>query len=122
MQLVDRPVMEPGHCIVNLSHEDTGGFVDTCLSVPTVDPRIYVSRQAVIDMGRLFGFMDPIEADVLSDALETATKRIDHLEGQLAEADRYAEAAEYTLKASFGNDTKIRNKPGRKPQGAKDGS
>lgn len=114
MQIVDRPEVYPGHCIVNLSSEDAGGFIDTLLTPAAVDPRVYVSRQAVIDMGRLFGFPTPEETQALSEALESATKHVDQLEAELAEADRYAEAAEYTLKATFGSDQKIRAKPGRK--------
>lgn len=101
---------------MNLSSEDPGGFVDTGLTPAVIDPRVYVSRQAVIDMARLFGMPDPDQfAEVLA-----AAEQLDHenraLREQLAEADRYAEAAEYTLKATFGSDAKIKNKPGRKPK------
>lgn len=116
MQIVERPELAPGHCIINLSSEDTGGFIDTGLTPACVDPRIYLSRQGVIDAGRAFGFPSPDEAQALSEALEAAQRRVDDLEDQLAEADRYAEAAEYTLSATFGDKTKIRNKPGRKPK------
>lgn len=122
MQIVDRPNIQPGHCIVNLSAEDTRGFIDTGLDPAVVDPRVYVSYAAVRDMARLFGFVDPVELGARDEALEHALKRIEDLEDQLAEADRYAEAAEYTLSATFGDKTKIRNKPGRKPKGATDGS
>lgn len=118
MQIVSRPEVHPGHCIVNFSSEDPGGFIDTQSTPGLVDPRIYVSRQAVIDMGRLFGFLPPAEVDALADAVEAQAKEIDALKDQLAEADRYAEAAEYTLKATFGQETKIRHKPGRKAKEA----
>lgn len=113
MQLVDRPTVPPGHCIVNLSHEDHGGYVDIGPR-QLVDPRVYVSRQAVIDMGRLFRFPTPEEHEEAVAAIESLTKKAEHLAQELAEADKYAEAAEYTLKATFGDDTKIRQKPGRK--------
>ena len=116
MHLVDKPTVLPGHCIVNLSSEDKGGFVDTLMTPAVVDPRVYVSRQAVIDMGRLFGFPDPNEHGELKAQVELLQREVERLQGELAEADRYAEAAEYTLKATFGDDTKIRNKPGRKPK------
>ena len=106
--------MLPGQCAVNLSSEDPGGFVDTLLTVPAVDPRVYVSRQAVIDMGRLFGFPEPAEVDELRQANRELSSMVEDLKAQLQEADRYAEAAEYTLTATFGDKTKIRHKPGRK--------
>lgn len=104
--------MAPGCCIVNQS--DTGPFIDTGLTPALVDPRIYVSRQAVIDMAAHFGIPRPAELDaVLSENYRLRSEN-DQLRRELAEADRYAEAAEYTLKASFGDDTKIKHKPGRK--------
>jgi hypothetical protein len=116
MHLVDRPTLLPGHCIVNLSSEDPGGFIDTLNTVPVIDPRVYVSRQAVIDMGRMFGFPDPAEVDELRRANKELASMVEDLKAQLAEADRYAEAAEYTLTATFGDKTKIRHKPGRRPK------
>jgi hypothetical protein len=112
--VVPRPELSPGYCIVTMSSEDPGGFIDTGLSPAAVDPRIYISRQAVIDMGRHFGLPTPEQAESYIESIETMARRIEDLEHQLAEADRYAEAAEYTLKATFGDATKIRNKPGRK--------
>jgi hypothetical protein len=106
--------MAPGCCIVTQS--ETGPFIDTGLTPPLVDPRVYVSRQAVIDMGVLFGFPRPDEHEATKRELDTALTHIEQLKGQLEEADRYADAAEYTLRATFGDDTKIKNKPGRKPK------
>jgi hypothetical protein len=110
--------MQPGKCIVSLTSEDPGGFIDTGLTPAVIDPRVYVSRQAVIDMGRMFGFPTPDELAGLNEQVEQMTHEVKELREQLAEADRYAEAAEYTLKATFGQDTKIRSKPGRKPKEA----
>lgn len=112
MNIVDRAEMAPGSCIVTQS--STGPFIDTGLTPAVVDPRIYVSRQAVIDMGRVFGFPIPDELAALEYELDSLRTQVEQLKGELAEADRYADAAEYTLKATFGDDTKIRNKPGRK--------
>jgi hypothetical protein len=116
VQLVPRPALVPGHCIVNLSSEDPGGFVDTGLTPAAIDPRIYVSRQAVVDMGRLFGFPTPDETHALRADVERLEHEVAQLRDQLAEADKYAEAAEYTLRATFGQETKVRQKPGRKPK------
>lgn len=106
--------MAPGCCIVTQSEQ--GPFIDTGLTPALVDPRIYVSRQAVIDMGRMFGLPTPHEYEGMVRALDTLTTHVEQLKGELEEADRYADAAEYTLKATFGDDTRIKNKPGRKPK------
>lgn len=116
MHLVDRPTMLPGQCAVNLSSEDPGGFIDTLITLPAVDPRIYVSRQAVIDMGRLFGFADPAEVDELRQSNRELASMVEDLQAQLQESDRMLDAAAYTLK-TFGEGTKIRHKPGpRRPK------
>jgi histone H3/H4 len=65
-------------------------------------------------MGRLFGFASPDEVEGYVESIERMAREIEDLKFQLSEADRYAEAAEYTLKATFGDASKIRNKPGRK--------
>lgn len=112
MHIVDQAHMPPGYCIVNQG--TTGPFIDTGLTPAVIDPRIYVSRQAVIDMGVLFGIPRPEEVEALHAQVASLTASNVNLIEQLQEADRYAEAAEYTLKASFGDDTKIKHKPGRK--------
>lgn len=108
--MVSRPEYPPGTCIVNLSSEDPGGFVDLGDRV-LIDPRVYVSRQAVIDLGRLFGFASPGDVQSLQEhvdvlELENASLRVDN-----AQLTRDVEAAEWTLERQFG--TRIQNKPGR---------
>lgn len=120
MYLVDRPTLVPGHCIVNPGcSEDPRGFIDMGFEVEEIQPRIYVSAQAVIDMGRLFDFPSPEEHVELAERLAKAEDALEDVQAQLAEADRYAEAAEYTLKATFGAEQKIKNKPGPRPAARK---
>jgi hypothetical protein len=114
LQIVPEATMPPGCCIVTQS--TTGPFIDTGLTPAVLDPRVYVSKQAIVDMGRLFGIPTPEDVERLVADVERMTTQLVDLRAQLAEADRYADAAEYTLKATFGDDTKIKNKPGRKPK------
>lgn len=111
MIVVERPEMAPGHCIVNLSSEDPGGYIDTLLSPACVDPRVYVSRQAVIDMGRLFGFADPEEHAALLDRVDELSSRVEQLTQDNTELERDVLSAEWTLERQFA--AKIQNKPGR---------
>lgn len=111
MLLVDRPTQTPGHCIVNLSDEDPGGFVDTLLTPPLVDPRVYVSRQAVVDLGRVFGFPSPDEHEAAQARISTLESEVDRLSEENRQLERDVESAEWTLERQF--QTKIQNKPGR---------
>lgn len=111
MQLVDRPGIDPGHCIVNLSSEDPGGFVDTGLNPPVFQPRVYVSRQAVIDMGRLFGFPTPDENASLQAEVAELRSEVERLKEENTNLERDVLSAEWTLERQFAS--KIQNKPGR---------
>lgn len=114
MLLVDRPEMVPGACVVNLSAEDPGGFVYLG-ERPWIDPSIYVSRQAVIDMGRLFGFVAPGDVLVLRNDLNEATDEIERLQNENRQLNRDVEAAEWTLERKF--QAKPQAKPGRPRKG-----
>lgn len=103
--------MPPGACIVNHSSEDRGGFVDLGDRV-VIDPRIYVSRQAVIDLGRLFAFPDPDEIKRITVAAAILRERVARLEDENAQLTRARDAAEYTLERRF--QAKPQAKPGRK--------
>lgn len=111
MIVVDRPEVAPGQCIVNLSSEDPGGFVDTLLSPAIIDPRVYVSYQAIVDMGRLFGLPSPQEHAELVEAVEAQAKEIESLREENTALERDVLSAEWTLERQFA--AKIQNKPGR---------
>lgn len=110
LQVVYSPAFPPGACIVNHSSEDPGGFVDLGDRV-LIDPRIYVSRQAVIDMGRLFGFHAPEEHEAVVSQRDELLYRLDEALRDNAQLNRDVEAAEWTLERQF--NAKIQNKPGR---------
>lgn len=109
MHVVARPEVAPGHCIVTLAGEDPGGFIDTGLTPPVVDPRIYVSRQAVIDMARHFGFPTPEEHARLIEDFEDLAVKFEQVKEENVELTRDVEAAEWTLERKF------QSKPQRKP-------
>jgi hypothetical protein len=111
--LVDRPTVPPGTCIVNHSNEDPGGFLDLG-DRALVDPRVYVSRQAVIDMGRFFGFPSPAECAEQAQLITALQADLDAAEHELTDLRRDLEAAEWTLERKF--QAKPQNKPGRKPK------
>lgn len=111
MQVVERPGLEPGYCIATLSSEDPRGFVDTGLSPAVIDPRIYVSAQAIIDMGRLFGLPSPEEHAVALEKIAELGTRVEQLEEDNINLERDVQSAEWTLERQFA--TKIQNKPGR---------
>jgi hypothetical protein len=105
VDIVPRPEQQPGHCIATLKSEDPEGFLDTGLVPAVVDPRVYVSVSWLKECAVKLGY-------VPAEDLEQANRRIALLLEQVAEADKFAEAAEYTL-GRFGQ--QVRNKPGRKP-------
>lgn len=110
MQLVDRPELPPGQCIVNLSSEDPGGFVDLGDRV-LIDPRVYVSRQAVIDLGRAWGLPSPEGYSTLKDYSVALEDEVRSLREQITTLTRDVEAAEWTLERKF--QAKPAPKPGR---------
>lgn len=90
MNIVERPAMAPGHCIATLAAEDPRGFIDTGLTVTTVDPRVYISVSWVQQMGRELGMVD-------GTFLDEAEQRIADLEADLAEADKLADASQLVI-------------------------
>lgn len=110
MHLVDRPALAPGTCIVNLSSEDPGGFVDLG-DRAIVDPRLYVSRQAVIDLGRYFGLPAPEAHTELVARVTELEAANEALLDENRALNRDVEAAEWTLERKF--QAKPQGKPGR---------
>lgn len=96
---------------MNLSADDPGGFIDTLLSPAVVDPRVYISRQAVIDMARVFGLPDAAAYDELLDKVDELSSRVEQLTQTNTELERDVLSAEWTLERQFA--AKIQAKPGR---------
>lgn len=114
MDIIPRPVFPPGQCIATCKSEDPKGFIDTYLTPALAgDNRIIVSVTWVEECASKLGWLSPADAADLRGELDAARERVSEVEGELQEADRFAEAAEYTLR-HIGE--KVRRKPGRKPQ------
>lgn len=116
MRWVQQATLRPHHCaaipFVGNSNAKKG-FFDTGQDLPGWDPHVYVSVEAVEEMARLIGWQPAHVGQQNTAVLEEKDREIALLREQLEEADRFAEAAEYTL-GRFGE--KVRNKPGRKPR------
>lgn len=91
VQIVDRPTMEPGHCMLSLKSEDPLGFIDTGLTPAVVDPRVYASVSYVKELAGHLGMVDGADIDALH-------AQIADLEAQLVEYDQELNAI-HILKA-----------------------
>lgn len=80
MDVVARPEMSPGHCLLSLKSEDPEGFIDTGLSPACVDPRVYASVSVIKEWATKLGMVD-------SAAIDRLERQITDLQAQLAEAD-----------------------------------
>ena len=110
MNLVSRPEFPPGECIVNYSSEDPRGYADLGDRV-LIDPRVYVSYQAVVDLGRLFGIPSPEDHARLLEENKQLTDENQALKEENVQLNRDVEAAEWTLERKF--QAKPQAKPGR---------
>lgn len=114
MQLVDKPSMSPAMCAVTLATDDPAGFVDTGNTPPFVDPRIYISHQAVVDCARAFRW--PLPTPQAQHAAQETIARLEaeteRLAAELATADRDLEAVHTLTRAGYAT----RRKPGPKPK------
>lgn len=112
MRFVERADARPNLCVVlpHLGASHHKGYIDPGNDLTCIDPHPYVSVQAVEEMNKVLGWPTQQQhADAIAE-LERALARVDDLEAQLAEADRFAESVKWTL-GRFGEE--VRNKPGR---------
>jgi len=109
IRFVERAEYPPNQCAVTLSAH--GPFVDTGKNMDTIDGRVYVSLQGIRELIKASPIKDELDAQ-----LKERDDEIARLQAELAEADKFQEAAEYTL-AHFGG--KVQRKPGprkKKPE------
>lgn len=116
MRIVSNPEIRPAKCAVlpYVSGFREGGYVDTGSEMePSPMPsRVYVSVQAVGELGKVVGL---IPADVHAetvDALDEANRRILDLEEEVAQADRQLDAVHTLRRSGYSTGAK----PGRKPK------
>lgn len=102
--------MPPHRCAVLpfKGNSNAAGFFDTGSDLDR--QRVYVSFDAVCEMARLLGWVGPSQLREKDAQIASLQHRVDELEAEVREADKFAESAEYTL-AKFG--TKVQRKPGR---------
>lgn len=115
MRWVEVAAGRPHRCAVIpfIGQSDPEGFIQTGATLDGFDNEVYVSVKGVRALVQACGWPTPEqyrELQARAEALEHAKR---DLELQVQEADRFAEAAEYTL-GRFGE--RVRNKPGRKPK------
>jgi hypothetical protein len=92
LHLVDRPDFSPGHCVVNLTHRDPEGFIDTGVELPYVDSRVQISVRAVRDLGRFIGMAQPEEWQEAQGRIAELEARVAELEAQLSAAEEFEKA------------------------------
>lgn len=68
LHIIDRPVLPPGHCIASFADEDPQGFIDTLITPPDIDPRIYISVTWVKTTAKKLGLVEP-DGDAPADLL-----------------------------------------------------
>lgn len=110
MHFVEVAAFRPQRCAVvpYIGAHHPNGFIDTGNELD--GNRIYISLVGLAEMARVARIIPPAVPD-LTDELSAANSRISELEAELEEAQKFRDAAEYTL-STIGQ--KVRAKPGRK--------
>ena len=113
MRYVQHAAIAPHRCAVIpfIGNSNGRGFIDTGQDLRGWDPHVYVSVEAAEEMAKFIGWSPKTAEQAVQVKLAERDKRIAELEAELAEADRFRDAATYTLE-TFGS--KVRHKPGRK--------
>lgn len=118
MRLVQHPGLAPHRCAVlpYLGASNSAGFFDSEqeLGPPgaRVRDRVYVSFEAVCEMARLLGWVGPSVVKAKDADLASKQARIDQLEAELREADRFSQAIDVIESKDF----RARQKRGPKPK------
>ncbi len=108
---VDVAERHPFHCCVTGSNE--GPLIDTGNTLVGFDHRVYVGMAGVGVLARFAGWTSPGEREALDAEVARLEREVADLRAEVEEADRFEEAARYTL-GRF--DAKVHRKPGRKPR------
>lgn len=117
MRYVERLHIRPMHCLAIpfLGANHPKGYVDFGVELTGFDNHVAISVEAMQQAARDVPQCGLVSKEFLTLALaeSKALKRENEdLKEQLAEADKFAEAAEWTLRHF---DTRVQQKPGRKP-------
>lgn len=114
MRIVPQAVTRPHHCAMypHLGSAHRKGYFDVGSELPGFDNHGYVSVEFVESAARHLKWVSADEVKTLTDEIGRLERECADLREQLREADQFAEAAEYTLNHF---NTKVKQKPGRKP-------
>jgi hypothetical protein len=113
MRFVQHPAIRPHKCAVLpvMGSHNSRGFIDTGQDMRDPDSHVYISVEALELMATQYGWQPSAATAPLKAKIEALEKQISDLKAEVAEAEKFAQAAEYTL-GKFG--TKVQKKPGRK--------
>lgn len=96
MRVVDLPSRPPHRCAVVPfvgGSNARAGFFDTGMDV---DGRVYISRaEAGVQIAEAIGWHPPSKVRALEEEVAAQAARIEQLEAELAEADRFKESIDY---------------------------
>jgi hypothetical protein len=112
LRKVEACTIRPFQCAMlpTLGARHAKGYYDTGQDDPEGWNHAYVSVEFVELAARAEGFASPAEVARLGQIIAEHERKIEALEAEIREADKFAESAEYTL-AHLGE--RIRKKPGR---------
>lgn len=110
MRFVERADIRPSRCAVfpQIAGNHPQGFFD-CGELPGFDNRVYVSIVAVEEMARKRGWCSPDEQAELAAERNALEERLQQLEAELMEADKFQHAVDVLESRDF----RARKKPGR---------
>ena len=111
-RIASLPFGVPGCAVLSGRAKDPDGFIETAGRHPFSDRRVYVSAEAVKIMGNEFGLVERDEHTALREELRVALDRIDELELELAEADRFQSNIDGLTRAGL----MLKKAPGRPPK------
>lgn len=102
MRWIEQPPFgAPGCAVIPHRETDPKGFIDTDRNLLGVDPHIFVSAAAVVEMARLIDFPSPEEHSRVLAELEGARVRVRQLEDEVQELNRLHDGYDAFCKAGF---------------------
>lgn len=110
MRWVDQASVRPFRCAVvpYIGNGRGNAFIDTGQDLDL--EHVYISDAGAEAVARMLGWVPPGELRQARAEVEVLKLEVERLQEEVREADRFAEAAEYTL-GRFGQ--KVQRKPGR---------
>src|SRR3954469_8777959 len=97
MRRVQQASIAPFRCAVIpfMGNQSASGFIDTGMDLIGVDPHVYVSFEGAVEIAKEIGWFGPSVVRGLEEELATPQARIEQLEAEVAEADRYRDSIDF---------------------------